>query len=239
MSSLLPRFKDANVLYHGMNVYNFMTLLDHDGKFYPNTTQRVYLDGRMRRDLDKDYDDLTHLRWCYGWSMSRCFRVSARFGQIVWVFDKDKLAHNHKIRQISWNYTIGSKDILSLDHKREKEEFICSGSVGYGPSYSDYRRLFSDEYYALCDIIDDLEYDGKEVNPKDRARLKELEDKVMLGTDEVMAMEKKRGKKITMDQAIGFYVVLSDDFYFDQDKVEIAINHEKCLGTIEKTCLFR
>lgn len=230
------RFPDTNLLYHGMQMHHFESLLDHDGYFYPNTTQRCYLDGRMRRDRDDDYDDITHLRWVYGWSMSRCINVSKRFGEIIWVFDRDVLARNHKIRTISWNYTIGSIPLYSLDHKKEKEEFICSGAIGHGPTFNIYRKTYYDIYDDLMDEIDDLNRLGKPVPDELKKRLDEADEITGTGVDEMMSLEKKQGRRIHINQAIGFYIVPMDDRFSKEnpDYYLEAMNHEKFLGLVKK-----
>ena len=203
----IPRFPNTNILYHGIMLHHFLQCLEDGGKLKGRTSQRKFLDGKLRRDRDEDYDDLENLRWMYGWSMSRCLNVSKRFGGVVLVFDRNKIAQRYKIREISWNFTIGNLPITANNHKREKEEFVMSGAIGYGPSFLKKKEQLLDLYGEMYDEFEEGEYQDQEL----KHQLNEMEKVINISFNEMLDLEINQGKTLDINDAIGIY-------YFTQEK---------------------
>lgn len=120
-------FRESNngSLWHGLRIENFERILESN-KLKPYTFHRYWLDGKLRKDKDKDYETSC---WMKGWSTSRDRNYAMKFGAgILLELDQDYIKNNFKIIPISWNATMAGDSLR--DHKREREEFILAFKTG-------------------------------------------------------------------------------------------------------------
>lgn len=134
------------VLYHGISVFHVQEIISQKA-FRPYTSQRIWFDGRFLKDDHVEYE---HSGRQYGWSMSRDINVAKKFGGVIFVFSRERIQYNFKIKPVSWNYFFSDR---VADHKREKEDFVCSG--GYIKSKAYYLKKV-DALELKIDEIEDL-----------------------------------------------------------------------------------
>lgn len=113
-----------NPLWHGIKLENAVKVLE-SGIIEARTTQRYWLDGRIRKDDSSDYETSKIMK---GWSMSRDFYFAGAWSGVVLENDKDRLRNKFKIIPMVWNYTIGRG--AKPDHKKGREEFVLARKTG-------------------------------------------------------------------------------------------------------------
>lgn len=108
-----------SLLYHAVKIEYAVNQLAND-KIEGRSHQRVWPDGVRRKEDDEHYEDHWLLK---GISTTRDFSFAARWGGVVFILDRDRLAHNYKIVPYNWGFHIGG-NYVQKDIKREREEFV-------------------------------------------------------------------------------------------------------------------
>lgn len=108
-----------SLLYHAVKIEYAVKQLAND-KIEGRSSQRVWPDGVRRKDDDEHYDDHWLLK---GISTTRDFSFAKNFNNVVYILDRDLIAHNYKIIPYNWGFHIGG-GFVQKDIKREREEFV-------------------------------------------------------------------------------------------------------------------
>lgn len=108
-----------SLLYHAVKIEYAVKQLDND-RIEGRSHQRVWPDGVRRKEDDEHYEDHWLLK---GISTTRDFSYATGWGGVIYILDRDRLAHNYKIVPYNWGFHIGG-GYQQKDIKREREEFV-------------------------------------------------------------------------------------------------------------------
>ncbi|ASV44124.1 hypothetical protein PBI_SCTP2_109 [Salicola phage SCTP-2] len=213
-----------NLLYHGVRIEYAVEQLKNNS-IEGHTNQRVWYDGLRRTEDDPEYQQSWTLS---GLSATRDISIASGFGDVIYVFNRDKINDNYKIIPYNWGYHISKKlnsdsknddfeRIRKASHKREKEEFIITGLTKR--SFEQAREMWGE----LSEIESDEEYE----------RLK-----AEMGDDLMAFMFPTKGALKPLDKFIeGIYFSSSNlDIHkkYSSEKLEYITNHPKFKGYIDK-----
>lgn len=113
-----------SLLYHAVKIEYAVNQLAND-KIEGYSSQRVWPDGVRRKEDDEHYEDHWLLK---GISTTRDFSFAKGFNGVVYILDRDAIAHNFKIVPYNWGFHIGG-GYAQKDIKREREEFIVFNTL--------------------------------------------------------------------------------------------------------------
>lgn len=120
----LKKLKDLghSLLYHAIKSDRAIKALTGN-KLGEHSFQRTWEGGKRLKDDDPKYEKSDYLR---GISTSRDIEYCAKWNDVIFVFDREKIKNKYKILPYNWGYHIGY-DYNQRSIKREREEFIITG----------------------------------------------------------------------------------------------------------------
>jgi hypothetical protein len=110
-------------LYHAITFDRALKALE-ENKLGGYSIQRVWNDGKRLKDDQPGYDESDFMR---GISTSRDIDYCAKWNDIIFIFDQNKLKTKYKIVPYNWGYSIGHGYNKDSRMKREREEFVITG----------------------------------------------------------------------------------------------------------------
>ncbi len=110
------------LLYHAIKSDRAIIALN-DNKLGGYSFQRTWEGGKRLKDDNPKYEKSDYLR---GISTSRDIEYCAKWNDVIFVFDREKIKNTYKILPYNWGFHIGN-DYKQRSIKREKEEFIITG----------------------------------------------------------------------------------------------------------------
>lgn len=110
------------LLYHAIKSDRAIIALN-DNKLGGYSYQRIWGDGKRLKEDSPEYKNSDYLR---GISTSRDIEYCAKWNDIIFVFDKEKIKNKYKILPYNWGFHIGN-GYRQRSIKREREEFIITG----------------------------------------------------------------------------------------------------------------
>ena len=124
-NEVLKNLRDSgvSVLYHAIKSDRAITALN-ENKLGGYSIQRTWDGGKRLKDDHPEYDNSNYLR---GLSTSRDIEYCAKWNDVIFVFDKEKIKNKYKILPYNWGYSIGRGYNQGINAKREREEFIITG----------------------------------------------------------------------------------------------------------------
>jgi hypothetical protein len=200
------------VLFHASKIEHAASNIKR-GYSKGRTVQRYWTDGRILKDNHKDYEKSG---WLHGWSMTRERNYAGVFGDVVFVFDKNKIKNNFKVKTLSWSYRVSGG---SGYFKREREDYVIAGK----DPRSD--KELSKEFEIYQDEMD-IQYDLSNVNSQEYTNIWDFRQKDW------------SNKKLKLDDDIvkGFLVsdLAIENFGKDNDHVKYLLNHKMCMGIYDR-----
>ena len=109
-------------LYHALKSDRAIKALS-ENKLGGYSIQRIWEGGKKLKDDQPGYDESDFMR---GISTSRDIDFCAKWNDIIFVFDQDKLRNKYKIEPYNWGNSIG-RGYIQKTIKREREEFVITG----------------------------------------------------------------------------------------------------------------
>lgn len=110
-------------LYRGISDLRFVDEAIAEDRIVATGWQRMWVDGKRRKDNDPEYDGS---QWLLGVSASRDLDFAMSWGRAaVFRLNADYLKMQYRIIPYNWAYSIPNDD---LPHKREREEFVVTRS---------------------------------------------------------------------------------------------------------------
>lgn len=216
------------ILWHGVTVENAVQIFK-DNHLKPYTSQRLW-DGGIY--LKEDHPDYEKSHFMYGWCMSRDRKVSESFGEILFVFEKNELRKNMKVKPYAWNFSLANGVV---DPKREREEFVLSGG------YLESLESFEEKAFQIEKEMEKLSakmYSGEASDEE----FDELQDKYNTLYDkwETMNFHEKRkkphGKVLPLTKSKGFYIRKTKDYLsmnHYREHLDEMIKHPMFLGFLD------
>jgi hypothetical protein len=203
---------NENVLFHAVKAEYALEQLTN-GFIEGHTHQRYWADGLRRKDNHPNYEDSYILK---GLSTTRDIEYAKRWGQVIYVLDKEKIRNQFKITPYSWGYSIpdsttpgmGKTLFHKFCHKREREEFIILGKIE--KSFNQLKQEWEELYNG------------------------ENEPDVFINQNDYVFQ--KLGKMQLNEVLKGIIIVTDNDVYNNYKKKEIEAikEHPKFIGTISK-----
>ncbi len=111
-----------SLLYHAIKSDRAIKALN-ENKLGGYSFQRTWKGGKRLKDDNKKYYKSDYFR---GISTSRDIEFCAKWNDVIFVFDREKIKNRYKILPYNWAYHIGN-DYKQRSIKREREEFIITG----------------------------------------------------------------------------------------------------------------
>lgn len=212
-------------LFHGVRFDRAKSFLN-DEVLKPYSKYRKFK-GVELRDDHPEYHNSHHYN---GWCMTRDFKVSKKFGSVIFVFNRDKLKEKFKIKPRSYSFSLPS----AKNFRKESEEFVIGGQINN--TYNDLLSLgdkLSDKLDSVYDLLGKL---SKRKGVDARIEylkniVSEIENK--LSSDDLsinsLFFNCCDGKKITRDMIFGYYIV--EDNVKKQD-ISALVEDDLFLGFI-------
>lgn len=111
---------DSPVLFHGSEHEHAASNLQL-GHIKARTVQRYWEDGHTYKD---DHEKYESSGWMFGWSMTRERNMAGSWKNVVFVFDRDKVKSQYKVKPLSWSYRVSQG---SRYYKQEREDYVIGG----------------------------------------------------------------------------------------------------------------
>lgn len=122
LKNIIDKFSVAP-LYHAIKSDRAIIALE-ENKLGGYSIQRIWDGGKRLKDDQPGYNDSDFMR---GISTSRDIDYCARWNDIIFIFDQNKLKTKYKVTPYNWGYSIGRGYIQGSRMKREREEFVITG----------------------------------------------------------------------------------------------------------------
>jgi len=122
LRNIIDKFSVAP-LYHAIKSDRAIKALE-ENKLGGYSIQRTWEGGKRLKDDQPGYEESNFMR---GISTSRDIDYCARWNDIIFIFDQDKLKTKYKVVPYNWGYSIGRGYKQGSRMKREREEFVMTG----------------------------------------------------------------------------------------------------------------
>lgn len=189
-------------LFHGMSLDRAIQVIKR-GAMKAYTPKRFWDNGVVKKDSQKGYNDS---KWLFGWSFSRCRNVSAKFGDVIFAFDRKKINYNFKIIPFSWNYSFKySFDKFDFSHKKEKEDFVSNGYYIESESY--YENLIEKIDNEISKLY--KKYLNNSTSEKDKKEILKIINKkedIIDSNNFNKIFQSSHGKELSLSLCYGFFV---------------------------------
>lgn len=201
---------NENVLFHGVKANHALEQLNK-GLIEGYTHQRYWIDGLRRKDNHPEYESSYILK---GISTTRDLEYAKKWGQVIYILDKEKIRNRFKVLPYSWGYSIpdsttpgmGKTIFHKFRHKKEREEFIVLGKI-------------EKSFNQLKNEWENL-YDGSDDEPEEFINRNDY-------------MYGKLGKMNLNDVLKGILIVENKTNY-QNEEIEAVKRHPKFIGTISE-----
>lgn len=122
LRNIIDKFSVAP-LYHALkSEYAHKALIEN--KLGGYSIQRTWEGGKRLKDDQPGYNESDFIR---GISTSRDVDYCARWNDVIFIFDQNKLKTKYKVVPYNWGYSIGRGYKQGSRAKREREEFVITG----------------------------------------------------------------------------------------------------------------
>jgi hypothetical protein len=122
LKNIIDKFSVAP-LYHAIKSDRAIKALE-ENKLGGYSIQRTWEGGKRLKDDQPGYEESNFMR---GISTSRDIDYCARWNDVIFIFDQDKLKNKYKVVPYNWGYSIGRGYKQGSRSKREREEFVITG----------------------------------------------------------------------------------------------------------------
>lgn len=203
---------NSPVLFHASKIEHAASNIKR-GYSKGRTVQRYWEDGRVLKDDHKDYNKSG---WLHGWSMTRERNYAGVFGDVVFVFDKNKVKNDFKVKTLSWGYRVSGG---AGYFKREREDYVIAGKDPRS------ENDLSEEFEKYQDEMDKL-YDLGHKDPQKYKDIRSFQQKDW----------SNKQLKMNENTIKGFLVsdLVIEIFGEDNENVQFLLNHKMCMGIYDR-----
>lgn len=122
LRNIIDKFSVAP-LYHAIKSDRAIKALE-ENKLGGYSIQRTWAGGKRLKDDQPGYEESNFMR---GISTSRDIDYCAKWNDIIFIFDQNKIKTKYKVVPYNWGYSIGRGYNQGSRVKREREEFVITG----------------------------------------------------------------------------------------------------------------
>ncbi len=216
--------KNRSVLYHGSPFYVALNALRNGGFVGHTTFQRFFhlVDGHKKQSFD--YDFVNHLGLC----LTRDVEIMKKFGDVLFIFDRDKIKQRFKIWPRNW---LGD-EIQTKRKGNEREEFVVLDTFSKEDVFfavSDLLKqdpIFKDIFQrsVTLDNLKELMINASSSDYLEEHEItKEVERELYLSIGRTIIESGEKGSKnlLTLDNLIGFAIKKNFHYYYGGDSRDI------------------